>query len=84
MAYKANKTIKTIREAGTDSAADRIHEDPKTQGVNNNDETQIPDNAISVGIYMVPTTCNQNQQKTKFARNVRNADTSQKFSVLLM
>ena len=64
------------------SAADRIHVDHKTQGVNINNETQVQDNFISVEINMVPTIYNHVQQKTKFARNVQNADTWQKFVVL--
>ena len=79
---KTNRTIKAIREVGAVSAADRIHVNPQTQGVNNNNETQFQDNVISVGVNMVPTTCNHVPQKTKFARNVQNADTSQNFVVL--
>ena len=81
MADKTNRTTKTIKKLGAVSAADGTHVDPKTQGVNNNNETLIQDNAISVGMQMVPTTCNHVQQKTKFARNVQNADTLQTFLV---
>ena len=79
VADKTNKTIKTVREVGAVFAADRIQVDPRTQRVNNNNETQYPDNVISVGTNMIPITCNHVQQKTKFAQNVQNADTSQKF-----
>ena len=54
MADKINNTIKTISEVGVVFAADRIHMDHKTQEVNsiNNNETQIQENVISVGINM--------------------------------
>ena len=83
VADKTSWTIKTISEVGAVSAADRIHVDHKTQGVRkNNNETQIQDNVISVGTNKVRTIYNHVQQKTKFAQNVQNADTSQKFVVL--
>ena len=83
VADKTSSTIKTISEVGVVSAADRIHVDHKTQGVsNNNNETKIQDNVISVGINMVRTIYNHVQQKTKFARNAQNADILQKFVVL--
>ena len=45
----------------------RIHVDHKTQEVNsiNNNETQIQDNVVSVGINMVQTIYNHVRQKTK-------------------
>ena len=55
MADKISSTIKTISKVGAVFAADRIHVNHKTQGVNsiNNNETQIQDKFISVGINMV-------------------------------
>ena len=39
-------------------------------------------NVINVGNNMVRTIYNHVRQKTKFARNAQNADTSQKFAIL--
>ena len=84
MSDKISSTTKTISKVGAVFAADVIHVDRKTQEVNSikNNETQIQDNVISVGANMVRTIYNHVRQKTKFARNAQNADTSQKFVVL--
>ena len=82
---RQNQQYKQNHQRGRgDFRGRRIHVDHKTQEVNSihNNETQIQDNVISVGINMARTIYNHVRQKIKFAQNAQNADTSQKFVAL--
>ena len=83
VADKINNITKTFNEAGEVFAADHIHVDHKTQGVNNinNNETQITNNVSNVEINMIGIIYNLVRPKTEFVQNAQNADILQKFVV---